>query len=253
MRGHIRLKPSPERETTIPLDKFEALVSELPDWMKLPARLQHFTGCRPSEIRELLWRNVFIDENCLKFEPWQVKEGKPRTVYLSEYFTAALAANFSKAPKNQYNQPISEYVFHGPKSKRIREDTYHAAWQRACERLGFIDPAKRKKSGRPVALFKKHDLRRTRISALMANGTNIKLIQNQVGHSGAAMTLKYTQPEKEAQLEMAQQIEDIDRSQFEKSKKRIEEIEAKKKRLLDVLQGKDVWTTEDVVKLVEEI
>jgi hypothetical protein len=84
----------------------------------------------------------------------------------------------------------------------------------------------------------------TRTSVLMANGTNIKLIQNQVGHSGAAMALKYTQPEKEAQLEMAQQIEDIDRNLFEKSKKRIEKIEAKKKRLLDVLQGKDVWTTD---------
>lgn len=87
----------------------------------------------------------------------------------------------------------------------------------------------------------------------MANGTHIKLIQNQVGHSDTAMSLKYTQPEKEVQLEMAQQIEDIDRNLFEKSKKRIEEFEAKKKRLLDVLQGKEVWSAEDVVKLVEEI
>jgi hypothetical protein len=40
---------------------------------------------------------------------------------------------------------------------------------------------------------------------------------------------------------------------FEKSKKRMEEIEAKKKRLLDVLQGKDVWSTDEIVKMVEEI
>jgi hypothetical protein len=73
------------------------------------------------------------------------------------------------------------------------------------------------------------------------------------GNRWSGVRLKYTQPEKEAQLEMAQQIEDIDRNLFEKSKKRIEELEAKKKRLLDVLQGKDVWSTDDIVKMVEEI
>lgn len=253
IKGHIKIKPADERETTVPVDKFEKIVLELPDWMKLPIRLQHFTGCRPSEIRELRWRNVFLDEGCLKFESQDVKEGKPRTVYLDDYMLTSLGAQLYKANKNEHGLPKSEFVFAGKKSKRIHMKAYCTAWNNACFKLGFTNLSKQTKKGRPVPLYRLHDLRRTRITALLQAGVDLKTVQKQVGHSAAAMTLKYSQPEKEAQQEMAHKINGIDGELHDKAQKRIVELAMKKKRLLDVLQGKDVWTTEDVVRLVEEI
>jgi integrase len=92
------------------LDRFEQIVDKLPDWMKLPIRLQHHTGCRPSEIRELRWRNVNLDEGCLKFDSIDVKENKPRTVYLDDYFCTAIAIQFNKAEKNEHGVPVSKFI-----------------------------------------------------------------------------------------------------------------------------------------------
>jgi integrase len=166
---------------------------------------------------------------------------------------ASLAAQLFKTAKNENGLPQSEYVFHGMKSERIHMKAYCNAWNAACFELGFINLSKQTKAGRPVPLYRLHDLRRTRITALLQAGVDIKTIQKQVGHSGAAMTLKYSQPEKEAQQEMAHKINGIDNALNEKAQKRIVELAVKKERLLDVLQGKDVWSTEDVIKLVEEI
>jgi hypothetical protein len=131
------------------------------------------------------------------------------TIFISRNFLARLHIQIGKLKLR-------------PKPWNTKETHERDAWKRVSEMVDLIYG-----SGHTIATaileIRQETLKAILArSALMANGTNITLIQNQVGRSGAAMTLKYTQPENEAQLEMAQQIEDIDRNLFEKSKKRIE-------------------------------
>lgn len=246
LKGHKILHNAKERETIINKDHFECIVKNLPDWMKLPIRLTHFTGCRQSEVRELIWDNIDFENNCLNFFDWQVKEGRERKVYLdAEFeFITALSMMKTKAPKNEHGACVSQYVFL-LNDDRVKNDIYYYHWNQAQVDCNLIDATKKLKSGKPVVKYKLHDLRRTRISALQANGASLKLIQKQVGHSATAMTMRYTQVEDDAQAEMAGQINKIDSELAEKRRVRLEAMVQKKERLKQMLANKDVWTTED--------
>ena len=144
--------------------------------------------------------------------------------------------------------PLSECVFHGLKAKVIPEDTYNNEWNEACQKLGYIDFSQKTKGGRPVSLFKKHDIRRTRISNLVASGKfDIKTISKQVGHSAAGITYRYTQPDKSAQKEMAQATNGIDIALHRQQEERIESLDIAKKEMVEFLERYakgEVWMVE---------
>ena len=130
-----------------------------------------YTGMRYSNIVNMKKSN--IKNNVYQLDGCETKSGKSQLIYLHHDLLNEL---------NNYMQAnsIKDYLF---KTKRVKR-----SFKTALLKVGIEN-------------FRFHDLRRTFATFLLYNNTNIKTIQNMLGHSSIMMTQKYLANDSKKELD----------------------------------------------------
>ena len=129
-----------------------------------------YTGMRYSNIINMKKSN--IQGNVYQLDGKETKSGKGQLIYLHQDLMSEL---------NQYIQAHSrDNIFI---IKRIKR-----SFKTACNKAGIEN-------------FRFHDLRRTFATFLLYNNTNIKTIQNMLGHSSIMMTERYLANDSKKELD----------------------------------------------------
>ncbi|MBH0188921.1 MAG: tyrosine-type recombinase/integrase [Nitrospira sp.] len=143
------------------------------------------TGMREGELIGLRWEDIdfvsrFIEvrHNVVRRQETTTKTHKIRRVDVSPQLNAELmrvkeTLQLEKALKGQ---PLPPWVFLTPQGTRLTPEVLRKAFYACLEA-----------SGLRRARF--HDLRHTFASLLIQQGTNVKYIQSQLGHSSISITL----------------------------------------------------------------
>ena len=129
--------------------QFQAVLDELPDYLKAPIQTAYTTGWRgPSEIFTRQRHHVDLDAGWIRLEPGETKNGKgrmfPLTPELCKVLEKQIEATEALEKKTGAKIP---WLFHN-NGKRIA--SHYGAWRAACDRAGV--------PGRLV-----HDFRRTAV------------------------------------------------------------------------------------------
>lgn len=252
IKGHAKLKGN-IKNGIISLEDFERFVEELPEYMKLIIKINHFTGARPGEIRELKWSQVDFKQCRLNFDWDETKEGYDKSIKLSDELTIELQTLYKMADKDDSNVPICEFCFQGPyrKNKLISERTYYKAWNDTCERLGqpFIKLDKIKKNGRPEATFTPHDLRRTRITMGINAGENPKAIMKQTGHKTMQVFQRYNIVDNTDQDELVKRQIENDEKLRVKEQEIQQEYDERTNKAIEKLES-ILWSVDDEQRTV---
>ncbi len=145
--------------------------------------LMYATGCRVSEICNLLTANVHLDEAyCLA----EGKGGKQRMVPLGDRAIEALHAYLSEyRPKLLGSRDASSipWLILSRSGKRLRREALWELIKRYALRAN-IDPE-----------ISPHTLRHSFATHLLAGGADLRLIQEMLGHANIQTTQIYTQVE----------------------------------------------------------
>lgn len=112
--------------------EYEALLKELPDYLRPFITFLYKSGWRVGETKSLQWSQVDRNEWCVRIEGEQTKNKQARTFYLD----SELKSIFQRLWE-QYKglRKVPPYVFLGRGSKGPIKDLRHA-WDAACERAG---------------------------------------------------------------------------------------------------------------------
>jgi len=149
------------------------------------ARLAIATACRESELLNLEWRGVDLDDGDPSFTLRDTKNSSTRTVPLSSEAVKVLREIKGKTPK------IGR-VFHSSQSAVVQAwrrvvTRARAEYEKECQELG------RKQEEGFLQGINFHDLRHEAISRLYEGGKlNDLEIMQIVGHRSLAMTKRYT-------------------------------------------------------------
>ena len=145
------------------------------------------SGLRRGEAVALDWRDVDLDAATVT-----VRTGKTaravRTVSMAPFAVAALRAHRAASPVVGPAEP----VFRGAKGERLRGDVAYHQWLRLLARAG-------------LGHLRLHDLRHGHATLLLAGGTPIRLIADQLGHASPSTTENVYAHVIEAQLHDAVQ------------------------------------------------
>jgi len=130
-------------------------------------------GLRLGEAVALNWRDVDLDRGTVA-----VKSGKTararRLVKLAPFAIAALRNHRARSTIVGAGEPVFRGIRTG---RRIRTDAAYAHWQRLRADAGLP----------PMRI---HDLRHAHASLLLAGGTPMQLIADQLGHANPALTAR---------------------------------------------------------------
>jgi len=184
--------------TVLDLEQVWSLIDELREPVRTMALLDAFTGLRISELLALKWEDIDAFEE--ELHVWRgivygvvgkcKTPSSKRPVPLHLSLAKALREHRNRSP---YNQP-SDWVFASPRTNGLRPFTTGSLlrWhlQPAAKRAGI------------TGSIGWHTLRRTFASLLIANGENVKVVQESMGHSSSKMTLdRYAQSSTAAKRE----------------------------------------------------
>jgi len=151
-----------------------ALRDALPYYLKGFVTFAYKTGWRVSEISNLTWGQVDLEQGIVKLEPGETKNDEGRTVYLDEELKEVFACQRESRKKGQRLLP---YVFlNKDDTDRIKQ--FNKAWKRACQDAGI---GKR--------LF--HDFRRTSIRNMVRAGIPERVAMMVSGHKTRAVFERY--------------------------------------------------------------
>lgn len=139
------------------------------------------TGLRVEEMNELQCGDFYINEEEASVYVKRGKGGKPRTVFINEKFKAI--CQWFLAWKKKQEQPVDpdSYVFTDDTGKKLSKRTLQKAFTRCIALAGL------------PSHYSIHCLRHTYATHLLkASGYNIRLVQEQLGHSSVRTTEVYT-------------------------------------------------------------
>ena len=156
---------------------FEALVSELPDYLQDFTRFGYFTGWRKSEIASLVWADVDMLERLIQLRGQESKNSEPRKVPLEGELLGVIQRRWQARTFQQSNGTTgtSQYVFH--RDGRPIGD-YRKAWASASKRASL--------EGK---LY--HDFRRTRARNMRRAGVSEEVCMELLGHKTTSMFHRY--------------------------------------------------------------
>jgi integrase/recombinase XerD len=128
---------------------FQAVLDELPDYLKSGIQTAYVTGWRgPSEIFTRQRHHVDLDAGWLRLDPGETKNGKGRMFPLTPELQKVLENQIALTEALEKKAGVKiPWLFHN-KGKPIRN--YYSAWRSACDRAAA--------KGRMV-----HDFRRTAV------------------------------------------------------------------------------------------
>lgn len=178
---------------------FEAVVSQLPDYLRDAARLAYLTGWRKGEVSTLAWSDVDRAAGRITLRSEHSKNGEPRVLPLTGELAALIERRWEardyKAPDGR--KGIARLVFHR-KGQPLGD--FRKAWASACIAAGFCR-AKTDENGRP-ALDRKgqpvmesallfHDMRRSAVRNFDRAGVGQAVAMKITGHKTASVYRRY--------------------------------------------------------------
>jgi integrase len=157
-----------------------------PEYLKNIILASVHTGCRISELTNLRWTEVDLKAGTFTIK--KAKAGKGRYVDID----ATLLAMMKELP----SRFKGGWVFTAPKDDSQPLGNFHNAFNRAVERAGITD-------------FRYHDLRHCFASTLVKHGTDIRTVQELLGHQSLAMTMKYTHVDPERRTQAVRMLDKV--------------------------------------------
>jgi len=142
------------------------------------------TGMRLSEILNLKWTHIDFETGYITI--LNSKSGEKREIPISPTLTKTL--------RNVIRYIGSEYVLNGKYGGAVRD--IRGSFKKALSRAGITD-------------FRFHDLRHTFASHLVMNGTDLKTVQELLGHKTIEMTLRYSHLSPDHKRKAIQNIDTI--------------------------------------------
>jgi integrase len=159
-------------------DQLQAVLKELPDYLRTVIKFAYLTGWRKSEVIGLQWRQVDFTAGSVRLEPGTTKNDEGRVFPFAAL--PALKALLDEQREltialERRKEEIIPWVFHRY-GKQIR--FFHDAWREACKRAGV-----------PGHLV--HDLRRTAFRNLERAGVPRSWAMKLTGHKTESVYLRY--------------------------------------------------------------
>jgi len=153
---------------------FVALRDALPEYLKGFVTFAYKTGWRVSEIKNLTWNQVDLEQKIVRIEGDQTKNAEARTVYLDEELEAIFTGQRAGRKKNEKLLP---YVFPNWDGKG-RIQNFAKAWKKAC-----------KDANTGKRLF--HDFRRTAVRNMVRAGIPERVAMMVSGHKTRSVFERY--------------------------------------------------------------
>ncbi len=146
-------------------DEFLALRAALPDYMKGLTTFGYKCGWRVSEITNLTWSHVNLEQGIVRLETGETKNDEARTIYLDKELKKIFRQQWEGRKRSS---KLSPYVFPNKEGTGCIKD-FRGSWFKACEEAGI----ERK-------LF--HDLRRTAVRNMIRSGVPERVAMMISGH-----------------------------------------------------------------------
>lgn len=182
-------KVEPREPRFLTQEEVRRIAGEVPDPYRALVLFLAFTGLRIGEASALRVKNLDLTARTARVVEnspevggrkyvGPTKTSKPRTVR----FGAGLAG-ILKAHLAAYGTPLNpeSFVFTSPEGEQVRQNNF---------RKRIFQPAARRAGTDPVPTV--HDLRHTAASLMARAGFSMRDAQEQLGHSHATMTDRYT-------------------------------------------------------------
>jgi integrase len=151
-----------------------ALKDALPDYLKGFVTFAYKTGWRVSEISNLTWNQVDLDQGIVRLETGETKNDEGRTVYLDGELKEVFNCQWESRKKGQRLLP---YVFpNWDGSDKVKR--FDKAWKSACKDAGI-----------GKKLF--HDFRRTAIRNMVRAGIPERVAMMISGHKTRLVFERY--------------------------------------------------------------
>ena len=173
-----KLKENNTRNGFVDEEQYRALLSELPEYLKLLLVVAYHTGVRKGELLRLRVNQIDLKNNQIRLHAGETKNDEGRVLPIYGEMRAALADALDKRrleAKSTGEFP-GMWLFRGEGGKRIR-DFYHG-WDSACERAGV-----------PGQLF--HDLRRSAVRNMERAGISRSVAMKISGHKTESVYRRY--------------------------------------------------------------
>jgi integrase len=153
-------------------NQYQKLLGELPDYLRPVLIMAYWTGCRKSEILNLIWSQVDLLNRQIALEPKGTKNNEPRIIPMAEELYQTILALH---PGDQHGGAAKGLVFtnHGRPIRFI-----YNAWREAVKRAGL-----------PGLLL--HDCRRTTVRNLVRAGVPEKIATTITGHKTRSVFDRY--------------------------------------------------------------
>jgi integrase len=151
-----------------------ALKDALPDYLKGFVTFAYKTGWRVSEISNLTWSQVDLEQGIVSLNPGESKNNEGRTVYCDEELKDILNEQWEERKKRGQ---IIPYVFLARNGIDMVKD-FRKVWNKACEDAGI---GKR--------LF--HDFRRTAVRNMVRAGIPERVAMMVSGHKTRSVFDRY--------------------------------------------------------------
>ena len=163
-----RFKEPPGRIRYLTEPEIEKLLSECVAYLKPVVMVALYTGMRKSEILNLTWADVDLQNRVITIR--KSKNNESRTLPFHETVYKALS-------KLQNGSRNGQAVFTYRDGKPL--GGFRRSFETAVRKAGIED-------------FKFHDLRHTFASRLVMAGVNIRTVQQLMGHKDIRMTMRYS-------------------------------------------------------------
>jgi integrase len=164
---------------------YDALLPELPAYLRPLLIAGYWTGCRRGELLRLRWDQVDLDRGVIRLAAAETKSKTARTIPMVPSLIAALAVQRAQ-------HPDAEFVFVDESGQPIRQ--FNKQWDAACVRAGITG-----------MLF--HDLRRTAVRAMIRAGVSQHVAMQISGHKTASVFRRYDVVDEADLLEAAQKLQ----------------------------------------------
>ncbi len=182
------IEVSNTREGFVTAEDLQAILAELPEYLRGPTEFAWFTGWRKGEVLGLRWAQVDWESGVIRLAAGSTKNREARELvfealpHLHELLKRQKACTREVEARQQR---IVQHVFHRD-GEQIR--SLRTAWKRACE-----------DAGQPGVWF--HDLRRSAVMNLERAGVSRSVAMKVTGHKTESVYRRYAIVDRAAQEE----------------------------------------------------
>jgi integrase len=195
----LMLPEDNRREELFEADEYQAVLDNLPEYLRPVIQTAYITGWRiNSEILTLQNRHVDFDSECLRFESGRALDEKGRSFPLATELRALLVRQLEKtAELEPRTGRIISWLFHRD-GKPIRD--FRKAWKVACQRAGVVGKVP-------------DDFRRTAVRNLERAGVSRSAAMMMVGHRSESIYRGITHTDEVVLVESAAKLASFHQSE----------------------------------------